>query len=474
MSDSSKKRGRKLNDELPPSRSRDVQRAFRARRAAHLTNLENRNIWLEEEMQALKAKLGMGEGHYATGPPPKEVEPDYDGVAEPQRVRGSNRRTKQAGLGKKLVQPKEDQSQDDGDWMKELGIGGSGINTLGLIDEKGAEGNSSYDTRTTYLETPPPLPLPTSLPRTDSTSSFSSFHPLPSPSAGPANYGVYFVPKGSAQASFVGSTPFPPSHEIQSPYPIHSRASIPSVDGFPSLESFRSLTSPDSSISSVSSVSTIGPPPTPPDAWHSLRGDERHKVREHLQGNETEITFQTFHRAMVRCFGKGQVGESVEGDFAAVSRSMSRSSSGSANSSTPFPNDPLPSIRLPRFSSGLPGSTSSTVSPPSTDTYLHISQTFAKLSPYLLSRGSSSSLSAAQISPLKLVNMLQAHDQQNSLLSQNPECFDFSKPPTCLFLPPFSSTSQPPQYAGSRKEMYVLSQAVEQVQGELERTAYFA
>lgn len=33
---SSSKRGRKRNDNLPPNRARDVQRAFRARRAAHL------------------------------------------------------------------------------------------------------------------------------------------------------------------------------------------------------------------------------------------------------------------------------------------------------------------------------------------------------------------------------------------------------------------------------------------------------
>ncbi|GAA5966620.1 hypothetical protein JCM3765_005677 [Sporobolomyces pararoseus] len=456
MSDSSKKRGRKLNDELPPSRSRDVQRAFRARRAAHLTNLENRNVWLEEEVLALRSKLGMGDGQYVTGPPPKEVEPDYDGVAEPQRGRGSNRRTKHAGLGKKLVQAKDEQSQDEAEWMRELGIGGSGMNTLGLVNEEGAEANESYESRTTSFETTPPLTLPTALPRTDSTSSFSSFHPLPTASTGSVNYGVYFVPKGSAQASFVGSTPFPPPHEIQSPFPIHSRTSVSSMDGFASLGSFRPLTSPDS-LSSVSSLATTGPPPTPPDAWNLLKGE----------ANETEAIFQSFYRGMVRCFGKGQVGESMEGDFAAVSRSMSRSSSGSAHSSTPSPGDPLPSIHLPRFSSGLPGSTSSTVSP--TDTYLHISKTFAKLSPYLLS-----SPSSARISPLELVNTLQAHDQQNSLLSQNPERFDFSKPPTCLFLPPFSSTSQPPHFAGSRKEMYVLSQAVEQVQRELEKTAYFA
>ncbi len=32
----SSKRGRKRNDNLPPNRARDVQRAFRERRAAHL------------------------------------------------------------------------------------------------------------------------------------------------------------------------------------------------------------------------------------------------------------------------------------------------------------------------------------------------------------------------------------------------------------------------------------------------------
>lgn len=32
----SSRRGRKRNDNLPPNRAREVQRAFRARRAAHL------------------------------------------------------------------------------------------------------------------------------------------------------------------------------------------------------------------------------------------------------------------------------------------------------------------------------------------------------------------------------------------------------------------------------------------------------
>ncbi|KAH9945313.1 uncharacterized protein BXZ73DRAFT_73471 [Epithele typhae] len=56
---SSSKRGRKRNDNLPPNRARDVQRAFRARRAAHLEALESRVSELEEENNALRAALNL-------------------------------------------------------------------------------------------------------------------------------------------------------------------------------------------------------------------------------------------------------------------------------------------------------------------------------------------------------------------------------------------------------------------------------
>ncbi|KAK7044178.1 hypothetical protein VNI00_007898 [Paramarasmius palmivorus] len=55
----SSKRGRKRNDNLPPNRARDVQRAFRARRAAHLQALEQRVTELEEENSHLRQALNL-------------------------------------------------------------------------------------------------------------------------------------------------------------------------------------------------------------------------------------------------------------------------------------------------------------------------------------------------------------------------------------------------------------------------------
>src|ERR1700733_13085217 len=53
------KRGRKRDDNLPPNRARDVQRAFRARRASHLEALEARVVILEEENARFRVLLNM-------------------------------------------------------------------------------------------------------------------------------------------------------------------------------------------------------------------------------------------------------------------------------------------------------------------------------------------------------------------------------------------------------------------------------
>ncbi|GAA5966682.1 hypothetical protein JCM21900_005653 [Sporobolomyces salmonicolor] len=68
------RRGRKEDPTLAPSRSRDIQRAFRARRAAHLANLEARVAFLNAENAELRRRLGLPEGGSPlTGPEPELI-----------------------------------------------------------------------------------------------------------------------------------------------------------------------------------------------------------------------------------------------------------------------------------------------------------------------------------------------------------------------------------------------------------------
>ncbi|KAF8348874.1 hypothetical protein F5887DRAFT_1071024 [Amanita rubescens] len=84
----SSKRGRKRNDSLPPNRARDVQRAFRARRAAHLQALEQRVSELEEENGYLRQALNLPPSNrppLGKGPTgkdqPKQLESDLTTVS---------------------------------------------------------------------------------------------------------------------------------------------------------------------------------------------------------------------------------------------------------------------------------------------------------------------------------------------------------------------------------------------------------
>ncbi|KAJ6536655.1 hypothetical protein B0H10DRAFT_1858135 [Mycena sp. CBHHK59/15] len=55
----SSKRGRKRDDNLPPNSARNNQRAFRARRAAHFDDLQQRISELEEENGRLRQALNL-------------------------------------------------------------------------------------------------------------------------------------------------------------------------------------------------------------------------------------------------------------------------------------------------------------------------------------------------------------------------------------------------------------------------------
>ncbi|GAA5884806.1 hypothetical protein JCM16303_007278 [Sporobolomyces ruberrimus] len=456
MNDPSKKRGRRLNDELPPSRSRDVQRAFRARRAAHAANLESRNQWLENECEALRTRIGLAEGQYLTEPPPKEIEPDYEGVTEPHRVRGSNKRTTK-GLGKKPIKEKaadvvqgREGSSESYDWIKELGANGDG-GASGSGSAREEERGQSLDTPDSTFDMTLPHPGPSQ--RHTPSTPFPTF-PSQVAQDGSLNYGVYFVPKGSEQASFVGNTLFGAGlKDLEAAFSDHSQGQVPSGQSMTPSTSLPPLASPDA-FSSTSSAHTSAFPTTPPDGWGAARAEMDGSGHGRTRERQKE-TFQLFHSCMSRVFGKGQV-EDSQGDFSLVNR----------NSSTVSPYDPPPTIQLPRFSSGLPGSASSAATSSSTDTYLHISKVFEHFAPFVVPQLSNP---APRLTPPHLVRLLQAQEQ-SSLLQARPGTFDFSRPPTCLFLPPFSSTPSTSGVLrpGPRKEIYVLAQAVASVQRRLE------
>ncbi|GAA5883046.1 hypothetical protein JCM16303_006808 [Sporobolomyces ruberrimus] len=97
------RRGRRQDDTLPPSRSRDVQRAFRARRAAHLTHLEAMVDWLYAENLALRQRCGLPEdGPPLTGPAPVEeiIEGPTEALPAPVPKKGKGKASTTKG-GKK-------------------------------------------------------------------------------------------------------------------------------------------------------------------------------------------------------------------------------------------------------------------------------------------------------------------------------------------------------------------------------------
>ncbi|GAA5866263.1 hypothetical protein JCM1840_004059 [Sporobolomyces johnsonii] len=119
------RRGRKEDPTLAPSRSRDIQRAFRARRAAHLANLEARVAFLGVENAELRRRLGLPEG----GPPLTGPEPEpivVPGLAPANAAASSSRAT---GSGKSKQTTKnqvtgllsneyDDSGDEDAQWQE--------------------------------------------------------------------------------------------------------------------------------------------------------------------------------------------------------------------------------------------------------------------------------------------------------------------------------------------------------------------
>jgi len=86
-------RGRKRTDDPTPNRARDIQRAFRARRAAHLESLEQRIRELDEENNYLRKLLNLPSAHR----PPLGKGPTGRGVAKSRSRLNGDGLDKQCG-----------------------------------------------------------------------------------------------------------------------------------------------------------------------------------------------------------------------------------------------------------------------------------------------------------------------------------------------------------------------------------------
>jgi hypothetical protein len=107
-------RGRKPNDHLPPSRAREVQRAFRLRRAEHLASLEERIAYLESENGQLRALLALPEAErpkIGSGPTGRGKSLKEGGVPMSERVRARKEARERERRAKGL--PDLDSSEDD-------------------------------------------------------------------------------------------------------------------------------------------------------------------------------------------------------------------------------------------------------------------------------------------------------------------------------------------------------------------------
>ncbi|WVW82119.1 hypothetical protein I302_104124 [Kwoniella bestiolae CBS 10118] len=147
-------RGRKPNDKLPPSRAREVQRAFRLRRAEHLATLEERILHLEQENGSLRALLNLplaDRGRIGSGPTGRGKALKEGGVPMSERVRARKeareRERRALGLPTPTVESSENETHDEMSNSRDM---------------------RDSETLSPRASLPPPPPLPTS----SSSSSF--------------------------------------------------------------------------------------------------------------------------------------------------------------------------------------------------------------------------------------------------------------------------------------------------------------
>ncbi|KAH7925474.1 hypothetical protein BV22DRAFT_1195128 [Leucogyrophana mollusca] len=185
----SSKRGRKRNDNLPPNRARDVQRAFRARRAAHLQALELRVTELEEENNCLRAALNLPPASRPTlgkGPTGKDKPKSLDNAPLSQ-----SSKSRDSSLAAESPSPRRSESASPaliGASMRTSPMieGGNWEENFIMNDQQSQGSHVSSTSSTPYNLRPAPAPIPQKGPQ-----QFTFSNPMPSSSRNMIPGGVH-------------------------------------------------------------------------------------------------------------------------------------------------------------------------------------------------------------------------------------------------------------------------------------------
>ncbi|EJD06762.1 uncharacterized protein FOMMEDRAFT_144674 [Fomitiporia mediterranea MF3/22] len=220
----SSKRGRKRNDNLPPNRARDVQRAFRARRAAHLQALEDRVAELEEENDNLRAALNL---------PPASRPPLGRGPTGKDKAKQYNRASTtraESVMGEGSASPRTNHSSPhsmnqpipSGSHMANPGNNSTGMwnNAISMTqhDEYGSERDvhSSMTVNPTGASTSYPPDHPFRFDAGPSTRPRTQFSTAVFPSPGPSGYHHSADRPSNSPSGFPREEPFYPMTSVSS------------------------------------------------------------------------------------------------------------------------------------------------------------------------------------------------------------------------------------------------------------------
>jgi hypothetical protein len=255
--------------ETAPSGARDVQRAFRARRAAHLAKLEDRILELEAENNRLRAQMGLnllGRDDLGSGPTGRGKSLKEGGVPMAERVKAKKERDRlraQQAAREKGILPPSNEEVDKAHGHELIG------------DD--FDDDSSRRTMTMTPESPASLQLGRS-PSFSLPTPGTSVHPgTPHLSESGASSSILGLQKQTFPSGLQG----PPASQVQAElHKLYTQAYLASVANTAQQGWNNPMTQANGYNSNSPSINVQPPPPNLPDLIALLTGINQTQQRQ--------------------------------------------------------------------------------------------------------------------------------------------------------------------------------------------------